>query len=88
MAVNADRLIMEVGRRLAELREVRGLTQQALADALGKSMRYVQAVEAGGENLTLRTIAVFANALKVPPSAVLEAPVTKRRLPGRPKRPG
>lgn len=84
--VNADRLIKEVGRRLGELRESRGLTQQGLADALGKSMRYIQAVEAGGENLTLRTIVVFANALKVPPSTFLETPATRRRPPGRPKK--
>jgi transcriptional regulator with XRE-family HTH domain len=84
--VNADRLISEVGRRLAELREARGLTQQALADDLGKSMRYVQAVEAGSENLTLRTIAAFASCLKVAPLAVLEPPAHKRRAPGRPKK--
>jgi len=71
---------------LAELREARGMTQQALADALGKSMRYVQAVESGSENLTLKTLAAFANCLKVAPAAVLEAPGTKRRAPGRPKK--
>jgi len=86
VAVSADRLIHNVGRRLAELREARGLTQQALADQLGKTMRYIQAVEAGGENLTLRSIATFANALRASLSDVFELPASVRARPGRPRK--
>lgn len=86
-SVDADRLVQDVGRRLAELREARGLTQQALADALNVSMRYVQAVEAGEENLTLRSIAVLINVLRAPVTAVFEPPQARRRRPGRPRKP-
>jgi transcriptional regulator with XRE-family HTH domain len=43
--IDPDRLLRDAGRRLAECREARGLTQQALAEELGVSMRYVQRVE-------------------------------------------
>jgi transcriptional regulator with XRE-family HTH domain len=84
--IDPDRLVQDVGRRLAELREARGLTQQEVADELGVSMRHVQAVEAGTKNLTLRSIAVFANAVRARLPEVFEPPIASRRGPGRPKK--
>ncbi|MBX3182690.1 MAG: helix-turn-helix transcriptional regulator [Polyangiaceae bacterium] len=85
--IDAERLIRDVGRRLAELRESRGLTQQELADHLGVSMRYVQAVEAGTQNLTLRTLAEYLSVLGAGILAAFEAPRTRaKRRPGRPPR--
>jgi transcriptional regulator with XRE-family HTH domain len=82
--INPDRLLKDVGLRLAELRKAQKLTQQALADELNVSMRYVQAVEAGAGNLTLRSLAAWASILHVPIAAIFEAPTTRKRRPGRP----
>jgi transcriptional regulator with XRE-family HTH domain len=70
--IDPDRLVRDVGRRLAELREARGLTQQELADELDVSMRYVQSIEAGTQNLTLRTLAEYASVLRSGIQAVFE----------------
>lgn len=73
---------------MAELRQARGETQQELADALGMSPQYLRRVEAGTVNLTLRSIARFAEALGVTEHALLEVPTTKRAGRGRPVKSG
>ncbi len=82
----ASRLISDLGRRVAEIRQKRGWTQQELADELDVTLRYVQAVEGGKQNLSLRSVAAFSVALGVPPIDLLQAPHTVRRRPGRPRR--
>ncbi len=47
----ADRLIHNVGRRLAELRELRGWTQQEAAEKLGTPLEKLQGDERGGNRL-------------------------------------
>lgn len=64
------------------------MTQQEVADRLQVTLRYVQKVEAGEENLTLRSLAEFANALKVPLEELLVAPQPRKRRPGRPGKQG
>ena len=83
--IDPERLLRDAGRRLAELREARGLTQQALAEELGVSMRYVQSVEAGKENLTLRTLADYASVLRVTIPEVFQPPASRKRRVGRPR---
>jgi transcriptional regulator with XRE-family HTH domain len=72
-----DRLVTDVGRRIAELREAAGHTQESFARALGTTLQYAQRLE-GGRNLTLHSLAKVANALGVPVPALLE-PTTHRR---------
>jgi transcriptional regulator with XRE-family HTH domain len=83
-----ERLLKDVGRRVAELRVARGWTQEQLAELLDVGTRYVQAVESGRQNVTLKSLALFAAKLRVPAAAFFEAPVTKAPKPGRPKRGG
>jgi transcriptional regulator with XRE-family HTH domain len=78
--------MQEVGRRLAELREARGLSQQDLADEMDVTMRYIQSVEHGSQNLTLRSLAGWASILQVPVAELFASPSTRKRRPGRPKR--
>lgn len=80
----AASLRKNVGRRVAELRVQRGLTQERLAERLGVSIKYQQTVEAGGENLTLDSLARLAAALAVPVTALFAAARTSPR-PGRPR---
>jgi transcriptional regulator with XRE-family HTH domain len=78
--------MQDVGRRLADLREARGLSQQELADEMGVTMRYIQSVEGGSQNLTLRSLASWASLLRVPVADLFASPSTRKRRPGRPKR--
>jgi transcriptional regulator with XRE-family HTH domain len=83
-SIDPERLIRNVGERLGEIRREGGLTQQEVADRLHVTLRYVQRVEAGEENLTLRSLAEFANALKVPPEELFTVPRPRKRQRGRP----
>ena len=56
----------QVGRRIRELREARGLTQEKLAEAAGINAKYVGAIERGTVNLTLASISKICKTLDVP----------------------
>lgn len=51
--------------RIKELREARGMTLEALAERVGLSASYVQRLENGERNLSLKHIQSFADALEV-----------------------
>lgn len=56
------------GQRIKSLRQSRGLTQQALADASGLNLRQIQKLEGGEaaiENTTLNTCIALADALGI-----------------------
>ncbi|MCL4750433.1 MAG: helix-turn-helix domain-containing protein [Myxococcales bacterium] len=78
------RLHRDLGRRLAELRQSRGLTQQAFAERLDVSLRYVQSVEAGWENPTVGTLEKLAKALRVPVAELFASPASRAVRRGRP----
>lgn len=82
---SVDPLVSSVGRRIAELRVERGLTQDAFAEKAGVSSRYVASVEAGEENLTLTSLARFARLLRVAPVELLRPPRRGKARVGRPK---
>lgn len=84
-SVDPSRLLADLGRRIAELRVDRGLTQEGLAEKMRVTPRYVQSVESGVENLTMRTLAKFANALAIPIVSMFMVPQRPRPRPGRPK---
>ena len=89
MSVETDRperLIADVGRRVAELRRARGWTQQEAAEALRMPVKNLQRIEAG-MNLTLRTLVRVATGLGVRARELFVAPTSReKRRPGRPKR--
>jgi len=84
--IDPVRLQEQVGRRVAELRSELDLTQAELAELVGVSLRYLQSVEGGRENLGLATLAKLASVLKVTPIRFFEPPTTKKARPGRPKK--
>ena len=72
---------------MAERRRAYGLTQEELAERLDVSTKYLQRLEAGDENLTIRSVVGIANALDVQPSYFLQPPRnTGPRKPGRPRK--
>jgi DNA-binding XRE family transcriptional regulator len=56
----------QFGSRLRELRQQKGLSQEALALACGLDRTYVGSVERGERNISLINIHVIAEALGVP----------------------
>ena len=81
-----DRLLRDLGRRIAELRADADLTQEKLAEALGVTPRYLQMVEAGQQNFTVKTLASFADALGVAVPDLFTKPKSRVVHQGRPPR--
>lgn len=80
-----DDIVKTVGRRVAELRSQAQLTQEELAERLGFSVKYVQRIEGGRENLTLKSLAKIAGELGADATDLFSLPRTKKPGPGRPK---
>jgi transcriptional regulator with XRE-family HTH domain len=80
------RVLRDVGRRVAELRRERELTQEQLAKKAEISWKYLQQIESGSENLTLRSMVNLANLLEVGLADLMQRPSTIRVRPGRPPR--
>jgi transcriptional regulator with XRE-family HTH domain len=82
--VRATAIKADIGRRIAELRSTRGLTQEQLAERLRIDARTVQRIEAG-QNQTLDLLIGFAKVLGVSVAALFDAPRSRAaRRPGRP----
>ncbi len=74
-------------RRLRELRDAHGLTQEAFAELAGMSYKYYQAVEAGRKKeLRLSTLERLAAAYGIEVWELLAPPMPKVRLTAAPKR--
>jgi transcriptional regulator with XRE-family HTH domain len=62
-----------LGVNLRAYRTARGLSQEALADALGFHRTYMSGVERGVRNLTLKSVERIAERLEVDPVELLQA---------------
>jgi transcriptional regulator with XRE-family HTH domain len=60
-----------VGRRIRKAREEKGLTQEALASLVHLTRTSITNIERGRQKLLLHTFVEMANALRVPPAALL-----------------
>lgn len=56
---------MDVGLRIKELREIKGLTVNRLANLAGISQSYLRDVELGNKNPTVETLSYFCDALGI-----------------------
>ncbi len=63
--------LRRLGERVREERRSRGLTQEALAEALDLSVAYVSLIERGGRNPPYTTVVAIARALGVPASQIV-----------------
>lgn len=68
-----DPELVVLGRRLCQLREAAGLTQEALADAAGLHWTYVGQIERGERNLTYKNVLKLARGLNLDPAELLPA---------------
>jgi transcriptional regulator with XRE-family HTH domain len=55
----------KLGRRIAELRRARKLTQEQLAEAVGRSVEFISLVERGVNAPSVAGLADFARVLRV-----------------------
>jgi transcriptional regulator with XRE-family HTH domain len=81
-----ERIIADVGRRIAEARQALGLTQQEAAERLRMPLKNLQRYEAGS-NLTIRTLVRVAGGLGVSTKSLFEEPALRvRPRRGRPEK--
>lgn len=66
---NTDYLI---GRRIAALREARGLSQSALAQALGLSFQQIQKYEYGKNRISVARLLLIADVIDVPYNELMD----------------
>ncbi|HAF81451.1 MULTISPECIES: helix-turn-helix transcriptional regulator [Brevundimonas] len=59
------------GRNVRRARQKKGMTIEALADAVGLSYSYMGELERGKRNPTLRVVENLAVVLETPPTALL-----------------
>lgn len=85
-AEDPERLIRDVGRRVAELRAARGWTQEEFAERAHCSVQWVRRIETGRANVTLRTLVGLANRLGVRAIDLLGQPASRAVTRGRPRR--
>lgn len=67
----ASSLKSTLGAQVREVRRSRGLTQEALAEQLEMTPRYLAGVERGERNLTLDSVDALAKQLRVPAMMLL-----------------
>lgn len=68
---DGDPLLAHVGERIRAARKRARLRQSDLAQAIGTHQSYIVGVEAGEQNITLKTLARVATALGVTPMTLL-----------------
>ncbi len=82
---SADDLLRAVGRRIGEIRQAAGMTQEEAAERLGIAIRVYRRLESGRENLTLRTMFKITTALGVTVADLLVPPQSTAARRGRPR---
>ena len=70
-AADKDAELVAFGRRLCELREAAGMTQEALAHAAGLHWTYIGQIERGERNLTYKNVLKLARGLGLEPTKLM-----------------
>lgn len=82
-----DVAMQALGRRIAEVRHRKDVTQEVLAARIATSEKYVQHIERGRANPSARLVFRIASALGVEPAELFMLPESMERArPGRPPR--
>jgi transcriptional regulator with XRE-family HTH domain len=83
----AQRVLRDLGRRVAEIRVTAGMTQEQFAERrLKVSPKYLQRIEAGRANLTVTSLVTLADALSVDVRELFRAPKSRDMRRGRPRK--
>jgi transcriptional regulator with XRE-family HTH domain len=70
--MNRDEAMQTLGRRIAELRRQKGLTQEGLAAAMGVSRNHVTDIELGTRNTGVWSLLLICRELALPPASLFE----------------
>jgi len=65
--MNFERLAKLVAENIRTIRKQRNFTQEKLAEASGLNYKFLQRVESGRSNITLKTISKISKALRIHP---------------------
>ncbi|MCQ5129415.1 helix-turn-helix domain-containing protein [Butyricicoccus faecihominis] len=60
-----DNLAQNIGKRIRQCRDAAGLTQDQLAEILGKDAKYISVIENGKKKVQIDTFVSICNALQV-----------------------
>jgi transcriptional regulator with XRE-family HTH domain len=74
VAYDPDRVVAQLGKRIAELRLARGMSQGALADKIRSTPQWVSQLERGTRSPTVHTLVKLANALDASLADLFVAP--------------
>jgi transcriptional regulator with XRE-family HTH domain len=69
--VPGSRFVRQFGEKVRELREARGLSQEALADAAQLHRTHISLIERGRRSVRLETVELLAIALGIEPAALM-----------------
>ncbi len=70
--MNVADIPIKFGKRVRELRRLKGLSQEDLEDLCGLDRTYISSLERGHRNVSLKNIVLLAVSLGVTPSQLLE----------------
>ena len=62
---------LSIGQRIKAIRKKRGLTQQKLAELIGRSPTFISYIEGGSKPMSLKTFVLLVNALNITSDEVL-----------------
>lgn len=65
-------IVKKFGKRLRQLRQERGLTQEKLGDKCGLDMTYIGRIERGEQNSSLLVVGMLAKGLSVSPEELFK----------------
>ncbi|HYK01813.1 MAG TPA: helix-turn-helix transcriptional regulator [Thermoanaerobaculia bacterium] len=77
-----EEALKTLGRRIADLRREKGMTQEALAEAMGVSRNHVADIELGARNTGVWSLLLICRAFELPPASLFQdfTPAAMRRL--------
>ena len=67
-----EQVLKNIGARIKEIRESKGISQQSLADACNFEKSNMSRIEAGRTNLTVRTLYKISQALGIKLSELVD----------------
>lgn len=66
MTNNEEEILKGIGKRILEIRKLRGFTQEALADYANIDRTYIGYIENGKQNISISILCKIANVLETP----------------------
>lgn len=74
VAYDADRVVIQLGKRIAELRHAQNLSQADLAEKIRSTPQWISQLERGTRSPTVHTLCKIANAFDVTLADLLTGP--------------